>query len=269
MGLSSSTCEAEYPAVGTRALQWAPAVRPPQRQQRPLFRVGPYGVTLRSVHSAGSHDAHQLRQLFCRIFPLRRYQVDDLSMYFSSHTPPFGDLINHAWLVTYRGEPVGLRLFSYLPQRRIGHGAFVGLLPQTRGMGLGSWLVEQTKLQLAWDAHTLGQPQPLGYCAEVERSEDGVDAADRQIRQQRLQFHWQNGAQLLPVQYWEPDQALWSNSTSVHPMHLVFYAQAAASTITPALVRAVVEGLYCDVYRMPPETALLRQVLQCPSEVAL
>ena len=187
--------------------------------------VGPAGA---AIHAVSGHDSPYLQtavRLFRELFPEYERYVPFLEACAECRSPRYPATHNHLWVLERGNAAIGLRVFCYLPRRDLGYGIFIGVLPPYRSLGLGAWLVRQTIDQLASDAKVYRRPEPLGYCAEVERVGDAESAADRLTRQRRLAFHIRNGALLLPVDYLEPPMPPGENtvaSTSGHqprPMH--------------------------------------------------
>ena len=239
---------------------------------RRLAYPGPYGVQIKPVTDAYSAEAATVSTLFSRLFPLLEIHRTDLQRYMQNIELATSNVINHTWLITLNDEPLGLRLFSYLPQLNSGHGAFVGLLPKAQGMGIGSWLVQQTRLQLVWDAQHHGYAPPDGYCVEIERLEEAASAHDLMLRRRRLQFHLQNGAIILPVQFQEPlvpywpdqlvQQQLLTQAIAAHPMELLWYPQQAATMLSAQRIQQLVTGIYRDIYCLPEQTEVVQAVLR-------
>lgn len=234
-----------------------------ESSSRPIDEIteGPHRATIYAITAPDGPDMGRLYDVFLRIFPHRRADAAILPLYTGPIETPSATLINHAWLVEIDQQVVGLRLFSYLPQRNIGHGAFVGLLPQARGLGLASWLVRCTLRQLTLDAEAMQLPQPLGYCAEVERVSDAHTTSDLRQRIASQHFHETNGALHLPVEYQEPTVPIGSTENQGRPMDLMWYPLA-ASHLAYAQLRMIVEALYYDIYRLPANAPLVQRVIQ-------
>ncbi len=232
-----------------------------------LIANAPAGVAIRPVVGIDSEDLPLLQWLFAAIFP------DHLA--YAPYLPHFADrdaasstTLHHVWLVELDGLMVGLRIFSYLRQANVGHGSFVGLLPQAQQRGIGAWLVRQTLHQLCLDAQEIAQPTPLGYTAEVARAEDGLDANDRRRREQRLAFHQRCGAMLLPVDYYEPPtlpmghrRARRERETEPKQMHLMFYPCDPTLVPTPTMLTTIVKSIYDDIYQVQPDLWYVQRAL--------
>lgn len=206
--------------------------------------------------------------LFGKIFPEYGHYVPFLRACAVPQSPLHPALVNHLWLVEEDGEAVGLRIFFYVHTRNFGYGLFVGILDSHRSRGIGGWLVQQTLAQLQVDARRFDHPLPSGYCVEVERVEEAKDETDRRVRERRLAFHIRNGACLLDVDYLEPvappgeevnSRLDWPREP--RPMHLLFYPMPGRGPLGADELLHVVEGLYCDVYRVSPDHPSVRRAM--------
>jgi hypothetical protein len=231
------------------------------------FSNAPAGVTIRPVIGMDSADLPLVERLLATIFPEHVAYVPYLP-YFAERRPPgTATTLHHVWLVELDGQPVGLRIFSYMHQGNFGHGSFVGLLPEAQHRGIGAWLVRQTLRQLCIDAQQCGSPTPLGYSAEVARVEDGLDASDQRLREQRLAFHYRCGAVLLPVEYYEPPTLPIGNRrtglTETRPkqMHLMFYPCDPTLVLTPTMLTTLVKSIYDDIYQVEPDLWYVQRAL--------
>ncbi len=213
----------------------------------------PAGVTLRPVVGMDSADLPLLQELFAAIFPEHLAYAPYLP-HFAARQTADAVTLHHVWLVELAGRPVGLRIFSYMRQGNVGHGSFVGLVPEAQHRGIGAWLVRQTLQQLGRDAQQVDNPTPLGYSAEVARVADGLDASERQRRERRLAFHYRCGAVLLPVDYYEPPTLPISQrrvrETAPKQMHLMFYPCDPTLVFTPTMLTTLVKSIYNDIYHV-------------------
>lgn len=223
-----------------------------------LAEGGPAGVRIREVVGLESPHLPAAVELFQEIFPEDVRYVPYVRACARRRSPDHPATFDHVWLVEVDGYPVGVRIFSYVHTCDIGHGAYVGLLKPHRGLGIGTWLVEQTLRQLQADAAAFGRPEPLGYCVEVEPVELAQSAAERRLLERRLAFHIHAGGVPLDVDYVEPPMIEGVSYISPEqltgiepePMELIFYPSRPGERLGPDGQRQIVEGLLLDVYRL-------------------
>lgn len=233
---------------------------------------GTGGITIRSVDGPDSPHLPTAVRLFRDLFPSYAAYIPFIEACAEARSPRFPAMHNHLWLVERSSTPIGVRLFCYLHRRDLGYGVFIGVQTPYRSAGLGSWLVQQTKLQLALDAQAYDRPEPLGYFVEVDRAEDANSEMERLIRQRRLNFQLRNGAVLLPVDYLEPplppaaDTTGRSPAPAPRPMHLVFHPTGGHRSLTRSQLLDLLNGIYSDVYQLPATAPLVRQVMNSASE---
>lgn len=228
---------------------------------------GPHGVTLCPVSGAASPYLLATCATFQAIFPDYAAYIPYLVECATSEHPLHPATINHLWSIQLEGQIIGVRHFCYVRPRNFGYGIFVGVLPAYRSLGIGKWLVEQTVTQLREDAARFGQPEPLGYCIEVEQVENATTPEEQEVCRRRLAFHQKNGAFILPVTYFEPPLPPGRSYTGAgvpppKPMHLMFYPFDQRTTLEPGKLTAIVASLYLDVYQLSATTAFVRQALR-------
>ena len=223
---------------------------------------GPGGAIIRQVIGLDSPYLSAAVDLFKEIFPDEQHYVPYLRACTLLRSPDHPATLDHVWVVERDGHLVGVRIFSYVLDRDVGHGAYVGMLAPHRGQGLGSWLVRRTLAQLCADAEALGRPKPLGYCVEVDPVGGAADEAERRERKRVLHFHLTRGGLLLDVDYVEPPMiqgvgyitAEELAGVEPRPMHLIFYPTPPRAALDQAELIQVVEALYLDVYRLTPDS---------------
>ena len=226
-----------------------------------LDRQGPDGAVLHEVVGSDSPLLDIACRLFTQIFPEDRRYVPYVRACAQGEHPSHPRTIDHVWLVRRNGAWIGIRVFSYIKTRDFGHGAYIGFVDRERGKGLGSWLVAQTLRQLTLDAQRFGRPGVSGYLVEVERSIDAISAEERARAEDRLRFHRQAGGLILPVPYTEPVMIEGVDYLSPEdllgeqprPMHLVLIRSELGKSLRNLDLIDFVHGIYCDVYRLPPE----------------
>jgi GNAT superfamily N-acetyltransferase len=222
------------------------------------------------IHAITTPDSPYLSRLiaaFRAVFPEYESYITYLRLSADRDHPPRPTTIDHLWLVERGGVDVGFRLFSYLPRRSFGFGAYTGVLPQYRGLGLGRWLMAQTLQQVIEDAQALGQPDPLGCCVEIMRVEPNQSAEERARNAQSLAFHQSCGAVLLDLAYrelqvsWDDIQNGVTDKVGI-PKHLAMYfAPGCGSLSVDELIR-VVEGIYLDVYLQTVDHPVVQEVIR-------
>jgi GNAT superfamily N-acetyltransferase len=203
-------------------------------------------------------------ELFRRIFPEDVRYIPYLRACARQRSPDHPATLDHVWLVEVNGDFVGIRIFSYVHTRNIGHGAYVGLLKPHRGLGIGTWLVQQTLRQLEADAAAFGRPQPLGYCVEVEPVEPAQGETER-----RLAFHVQAGGVPLDMDYVEPPMIQGVSyipprqliDVEPKPMQLVFYPTCPKQRLGLEERIQIVEALILDVYRLDRGDPLFQRAI--------
>lgn len=73
------------------------------------------------------------------------------------------EILPHYWLILKDDQPVGVALSRYLIKSNIGFFRYLGVDPAQRGLGIGSFVIEELKMQFCLDAEKCGNPEPLGY----------------------------------------------------------------------------------------------------------
>ncbi len=228
------------------------------------FEVGPAGARIREVVGLDAPHLPAAIELFREIFPEDVRYVPYLRACARQRSPDHPATFDHVWLVEVDGDFAGVRIFSYVHTRDLGHGAYVGLLEPYRGLGIGTWLVEKTLRQLQADAEAFGRPEPLGYAVEVEPVDPAHREADR-----RLAFHLQAGGVPLDVDYLEPPMIRGvsyiapEQLTGVEPkpMELVFYPTQPDRRLGREEQIQIVEGLILDVYRLDRRDPLFQRAI--------
>lgn len=230
----------------------------------------PSGATLYAVTTPDSREFQAVETMFGQIFPEYDHYRSFLRLSADQMNPPRANTRDHVWLVTREGEPLGFRLFSTVRGRNFGFGAYTGVLPAARGLGIGRWLMTQTCNQVRDDVEAWGGGEALGVVVEIAPPEVAPDAIERARSELSLAFHQACGARLLDIPYlelqigWEDvgaDQA----SVDLKPMRLAFYPTPERVTLQAMLSEAeeirLVKGLYEDIYLQPPDSAQARRVI--------
>ncbi|MDZ4765779.1 MAG: GNAT family N-acetyltransferase [Chloroflexota bacterium] len=229
--------------------------------------VGPGGAMIREITDAESPDLPKLVNLFQKIFSEYDNYVLYLRLSADHAHPPRAATLDHLWLVEKEGVPVGFRLFSYLPARGFGFGAYTGVLPSMRGSGIGRWLMAQTLNQVLDDARRFGHADPLGCCVEIMRVEPTQTETEQQRNATSLAFHTRCGAVLLDVPYrelqigWDDIQAGVTDTVGV-PKHLAMYHAPGRTRLTTDEQLTVIDGIYLDVYLQTPDHSVYDRVKQ-------
>ncbi len=235
----------------------------------PLEKDGPNGANLHEVAGADSPLLTTACNLFLKIFPEDHRYLPYIRACAQQRHPSHPNTYDHVWLVQQNNQWVGLRVFSHIITREFGHGAYIGLIAEARGQGLGEWLVAETLRQLDLDARRFGWPGSIGYLVEVQRPMDATTEAQRLADEKRLQFHRRCGGIILPVPYIEPvmiagvdyiDPAELKDE-SPRSMHLMLIPSPAGAEAANLDVKGLVEGLYMDVYRLSADHEYVRNSL--------
>lgn len=225
---------------------------------------GPAGARIHEVVGIDASHLSTAIELFREIFPEDVRYVPYLRACARQRSPDHPATFDHVWLVEVDGEFAGVRIFSYVYTRDMGHGAYVGLLKPYRGLGIGTWLVQQTLRQLQADAAAFGRPEPIGYCVEVEP----VEPRQRET-EQRLAFHVQAGGVPLAVDYLEPPMIQGVSyiapeqltGVEPQPMQLVFYPTQPGQRLGLEEQIQIAEGLILDVYRLDRADPLFQRAI--------
>jgi GNAT superfamily N-acetyltransferase len=215
--------------------------------------TGPGGAILREITDPHSPDFATLVNLFKTLF----WEYDNYIAYMrlsaDQSAPPRPTTRDHLWLVEKDGVGVAFRLFSYLPARGFGFGAYTGVIPAMRGTGIGRWLMAQTLNQILDDARAFGHADPLGCCVEIMRIESTQSEAEQQRHATSLAFHTRCGAVLLDVPYrelqigWDDIQRGVTDDVGV-PKHLAMYYAPGRTALNIDEQMRVIDGIYLDVY---------------------
>jgi len=237
--------------------------------------VGPNGAVIHEVTGSDSPLLETACNLFKTIFPSEERYLPYLRACALGQNRSHPNTYDHVWLMQQNHEWVGIRIFSYITTRNFGHGAYIGLTPDFRGHGVGTWLVQQTLAQLDKDAQKFGRDGSLGYLVEVERPMDADNEEQREYRRKRIKFHRQCGGIILPVSYTEPvmiegvhylDPADLQGEEP-RPMHLVLIPSKLGASLSHLDLVDFVYGTYVDVYRLRPDHEFIRKSLSFLEEI--
>jgi GNAT superfamily N-acetyltransferase len=233
-----------------------------QNSPMPVSDSGPNHTIIRDVIGSESPYLPGAVQVFRAIFPDYEHYIPYIyaCALQSSHNHP--GTFDHVWLVEQNENPIGLRIFRYVPGRDFGFDAFIGLLHDYHNQGIGTWLIEQTLKQLCVDAEQFDRAEPLGCCAEVEPIQMARTAEQRRINEARVAFYQKQGGFLLDVDYIEPpmirkvDYITEAQLTGIQPKpkQLVFYPVRSRTSLTYDEQVKVLDGIYLDVYRLEPDS---------------
>jgi GNAT superfamily N-acetyltransferase len=155
-----------------------------------------------TVHTPGLED--ELVRMFIKIFPEDQRYAGFIRQRVCNAEKPNPIAVTHQWVVKYQDEIVGFRLFSYLRRYNIGVSGYIAVSRKFRGLGIGGWIHQKTIEQVKTDAVASGQPEPVGFCGEVDHPDAAHDEEDRQVRSQRIQIFKRMGAWVVDFGYLEP-----------------------------------------------------------------
>lgn len=229
--------------------------------------IGPGGAMIREITDPESPYLPTLIELFQSVFLEYDSYITYLRLSADRAHPPRSTTLDHLWLVEKDGVGIGFRLFSYLPARRFGFGAYTGVLPSSRGTGIGRWLMQQTLNQIMDDARAFGHANPLGCCVEIMRVEPTQSEAEQRRNATSLAFHTRCGAVLLDVPYrelqigWDDIQAGITDIEGV-PKHLAMYYAPGRNRLTVEETMTIIDGIYLDVYLQTPDHPVYDRVMQ-------
>ncbi len=186
-------------------------------------------------------------------------------------------LIPHHWLIMQANQPVAFTLFNYLIESNIGFGRYIGVDPDYRSAGIGFEIIQHTKKQICVDSQNHANPEPIGFCAEVESPALATTEQDREINQRRIDYFIHKcGALDLAVDYLEPVMIQDESAEDVRlpaeptPMHLILHPVSDDThQVSPKVTREIVSGVLFDHYRLDPEDRIVATILSSipPAEV--
>ncbi|HEY9078199.1 MAG TPA: hypothetical protein VIO61_16815 [Anaerolineaceae bacterium] len=157
----------------------------------------PSDLTLYDITGGNTAHLADLTSLFTQLFPQyahRAYRLEIKAKRAADFNPRF---IEHQFLAVYQEQPAGFVTFKYAPQRNLGLGIYLGVLPAFRSLRidgstrLSHYLIRASNEQLANDAQHCGNTPPEGYVVEVEEPK-------------LVERYGSYGFFLLPVAYQEP-----------------------------------------------------------------
>ena len=233
----------------------------------------PAAISLLPAIQEHTANIEQLIALFVEIFPEDASYASYIRQSAAAATPDNLTAIIHQWLVTYRGEPIGFRLFNYLRRHNLGFSRYLGLTSAYRGLGIGRYLHEQTIKQLKKDAAGLNQPAPLGFCGEVDHPAGATTAAEKKRREERIAIYKRLGATLLDIDYYEPtaiqgvqiasDDRL-SHVGAMHPdqMYLYFVPFVAGFVPTKRQMGKMITAVLVDNYGLDSDSWYVKNALK-------
>jgi hypothetical protein len=173
---------------------------------------------------------------------------------------PFSELIRPGsadqMLVAMDGNvPAGFAALRLLGSVEWSFLRYFAIAGERRSQGLGRQFWRLLHLSLrnaAW---------PTRVIFEVEDpAEAADDEAEREIRERRLSFWTACGARLLPVRdYVLPD---YTGSGMTEPMLLMAATPASVPAVASDRLRALVQAIYTDRYRMAPDDPLVTRALE-------
>ena len=237
------------------------------------------GVSLSSSISISDiriHDAvcegpmlDVLIKLFLQIFPEDRRYVGYIRECAQRQASEGESVIVHQRVFELDGVHVGFQLFNYLARRNFGFGRYVGFLPVHRGNGFYRLVHENTMEILRADAASLGRPEPLGFCAEVDSPAAAETEEEHRIREKRILVFQRLGGKLLDVDYVEPpaiqgmsvDDPQVMEEAEPRPMHLCFFPMSPQDPFDADVFRALVLGVLVDNYRYSEDSPVVQRVL--------
>jgi len=155
-----------------------------------------------TVHTPDLED--KLVQMFIEVFPEDQRYVEFIRQRVHNAQRPNPKAFTHQWIVKYKDEIVGFRLFSYLRRYNMGVSGYIGVSSQFRSAGIGKWIHQKTIEQVKADAAANGQPEPFGFCGEVDHPDAAHNEEDRQVRLRRIQIFKRMGAWVVDFGYLEP-----------------------------------------------------------------
>ncbi|MBC8505091.1 MAG: hypothetical protein ISR58_18190 [Anaerolineales bacterium] len=203
---------------------------------------------------------------YARIFPSIRKDIQ----LGGDHNPNY---LRHNWLILKKDIAVGLALFSYLIKSNIGFFRYLGVDPEHRYEGIGYNVIQELKKQFCIDAKIYGNPDPLGYCFEIESLAMAPNKREKEINQNRLDYFVNRGAIVLEVDYFEPvlasDEKLSEESAAEKPkpMHLLLQPiEKDLTRINPLTTRKLVAAVWFEHYGIDKDEPTAQLMLDSISD---
>jgi GNAT superfamily N-acetyltransferase len=102
------------------------------------------------------------------------------------------------------GEVLGMAVFGYLLQERLGYLGYIAIRSDQRGRGLGEWLCRKAFDAIGETALQMHGELPLCTFWETRDPRDATHETERQERLRRQRFYQKLGAYTLPLTYIPP-----------------------------------------------------------------
>jgi GNAT superfamily N-acetyltransferase len=221
-----------------------------------------------TVHTPDLED--ELVRMFVEIFPEDQRYAGFVRQRVRNAQKPNPKAISHQWVVKYQGEIVGFRLFSYLRRYNMGVSGYIAVSSDFRGFGIGKWIHQKTIEQVKADAAASGQPEPLGFCGEVDHPSAAHDEEDRQVRLQRIQIFKRMGAWVVDFGYLEPlkvegmpiENEMDLAGLSPDPMLVYIVLFQPEAKPSKKVVSHMVKGMLLDTYHLNENNFFFNHAMQ-------
>jgi hypothetical protein len=230
------------------------------------FKIPNQNVAIYDI--TGGNNAEYLEKflsIFLQLLPEYEFAVPTLRQNARLPNNFNPALVEHQWLIEVDNQPVGMTVFKYVPNRGLGFGLYLGILPEYRKITPGQYgrlselIVAATRVQLQVDALGLGQQIPVGYVAEstepklVSRyAKDGFVLLDIDYQEPLLP-----GGRLTPVPPGELEK------TEFHTVYLGIFpiGHKPADLGAPDLLKNAALALLVDHYNLPETHQVVRRAL--------
>jgi hypothetical protein len=223
----------------------------------PIYQLPEIGLSIEDVIDSQLTYLEDLCGIFQRLFPQyahRSFRIREKAAHPANYNPNF---IEHQWLLRVHEQPAAMASFKFNLKRGVGMGVYVGILPEYRqvqlpdGRNLSHYMMDAVNQQFKKDAGPAPMP---GYVVEVDSA--------------KLVRRYQDyGFVRLPVHYQEPNLSSTapdaSTEANFHPAYLGIFPldQTQPFESTPEFTRLAVLAWLVDLYCLPEEHPVVRQVL--------
>lgn len=158
-------------------------------------------------------------------------------------------LFSHLIGMKFKNQMIGLSYFNYFSGPSLGFLGYIGITPKFQGQGFGKKLLNQIIETIREDAKEIGEKEPIGLAAEVEKEEQpDITREVREARNRRIGFFRSQGAKIIEgVDYFQPslteDQPTIPLWLMIIPLNQEYWER-----LTPEKISQVIKAIYKKVY---------------------